>query len=115
MVLPGGMILEPPVPDWQQALDASASFVVPSPAYAQSPPPGAFATTWETTGANQTITIPVGGATGSCAVHWDVSCSLQSSAVTAVGSNAPGTIQTFSSLPNRRLLLAVTHLPLHRI
>ena len=32
--------------------------------------PAAFVTTWETTGASQTITIPVGGATGNYTVHW---------------------------------------------
>ena len=68
-VLPSDMIMTPSVPDWQQALDAAASFMAPPPAYAQSPP-GAFVTTWETTGANDTITIPVGGATGSYAVAW---------------------------------------------
>ena len=30
----------------------------------------AFVTTWETTGASQTITIPVDGATGNYTVHW---------------------------------------------
>ena len=32
--------------------------------------PTAFVTTWETTGANQAITIPVGDATGNYTVHW---------------------------------------------
>ena len=32
--------------------------------------PAAFVTTWETTGASQTITIPVDGATGNYTVHW---------------------------------------------
>ena len=32
--------------------------------------PAAFVTTWETTGANGTITIPVDGATGNYTVHW---------------------------------------------
>ena len=32
--------------------------------------PAAFVTTWETTGANQTIAIPVDGAAGNYTVHW---------------------------------------------
>ena len=33
-------------------------------------PEGSFVTTWNTTSAGETITIPVGGATGNYAVHW---------------------------------------------
>ena len=34
------------------------------------PPATAFVTTWQTTGANERITIPVGGATGTYTVYW---------------------------------------------
>ena len=34
------------------------------------PPDTAFVTTWQTAGANETVTIPVGGATGAYTIHW---------------------------------------------
>ena len=37
---------------------------------ASVPPPDAFVTTWNTASASETITIPVGGATGNYTVHW---------------------------------------------
>ena len=43
--------------------------VTPSSANSQSPD-GPFATTWKTTSAGETITIPVGNAAGNYTVHW---------------------------------------------
>ena len=41
-----------------------------SPPDAVQPPEGSFVTTWETTTAGESITIPVNGATGNYTVHW---------------------------------------------
>ena len=47
------------------------SSVYPIVVVTNTPPPeNAFVATWETTGAGQTITIPVDGATGNYTVHW---------------------------------------------
>ena len=46
------------------------SSVYPITVVASAPPPDAFVTTWQTTSAGETITIPVRNAAGNYTVHW---------------------------------------------
>ena len=55
------------VGDSWPVLDSVASALLPGYAFAQTPPAGAFVTTWETTSANESIAIP---AEGTCTIDW---------------------------------------------
>ena len=56
--------------DTDSVTDTVSVTVSDTDSVSNTPPDGAFVTTWETTGASQTITIPVDGAAGNYTVHW---------------------------------------------